>query len=584
MNSIHVIFCGTDTFRVEGALQGVVEKKHFAWDTSYHLSVTRTVNIDTVDKRLLSLCNVIVLGKGCRSPRSQDSYNDRPVLSLDDAPHSCVKALRDSHFYYGSTTLDRLRDELVRIALTPIHVIYDTLLQCLTPTGEAAFHRAFWIFDKHCTGVLRREELLSWLRQTKSLAFTEDDLQEFLDKELGNGVMVHNVALSLEQFKQIHTNWLAAGGAEEAWATLHVVGTYPSGLPHSWYDLHCTRIDKDTNTYLSLHGIKFFSNLYKLKHFKNTPNIWQFTPGCPWAGVGGLEKQELSFNKFIECWKYMALERRESVIQYARYWGYKGDAALLFARRNSRATREPQEALPNTIQALVVGSEGCGCRSLIFTLTAEGQEKESFRSVANRTEPSELYVRSMTFYPSKSDANPQTIIYTVVPSEKAELILTHENLSKSFDVVLLCYDGGDVIYSIPYLMRLYKRAIAAPCTANLPFIVVQTKTDRAAEHEDDTIKQSKSRLEAFCLEHRLLWPPVFTSCVQPENNDLPELNEYVYTVANDPNIAVGNAPLTWIRIFRRVNVVAIVSIATIGLLQALVMGVIRFQKNRKSSS
>ncbi|CCW72318.1 unnamed protein product [Phytomonas sp. Hart1] len=133
-------------------------------------------------------------------------------------------------------------------------------------------------------------------------------------------------------------------------------------------------------------------------------------------------------------------------------------------------------------------------------------------------------------------------------------------------------------------MRFYKRAKEAQCSTNLPFIIVQTKEDCAIGHDAETINQNKARLKDFCLQHRLLWPPVRTSCMQSEVNDLPELNEYVYTVAADPNIAVGNAPLTWIRIFRRVNVVAIVSIAAIGLLQALVVGVIRYQKNRKSLS
>lgn len=566
MDSIHVILCGKDAFRIESALQGTLEMRHVAWRQQYRVSCTNALSVDEVDHRLLLVCHVIVLCKGCRCPESSAAYNGRPVIALDDATEACVAAISGMDFFYGSTTLEGLREQIVTVGLTPLQVIYDTLLQCLTPMGEAAMHRAFWLLDKRTSdGVLDMAELLAWCRLIKGSGFTEAQLTPFLQE---HGLSERS-SLTEEAFIKVHLTWLSQGKTEDAWATLNVMGTHPTGLPFSWYDLNSMRIDRDVNTYLSPHAIPFFTSVYKrLRLLQDGGDLWRLTPGCPWEGVHGFLTADIPLDKFIEYWKYMALERRDLVIQYARYWGYKGEASFLFVRRNTHACRGREEVLPNMVQVLVVGAARCGKKSLLFSLTAGDGEHFSVHTDC------ELYVRTTTFYAAKGLSSqkdePQSIAYTTVSSEKAELILTNENLNKTFDVVLLCYDSSDTGPSGKVLMDLYERTMRSNASARMPFVVVATKTDL-----DPCIGPATERLEWFCRSRQLLWPAVATSATRHHDNDTAALHEYMYAVAVDPDMAVGPAPLTWVRTLRRATLTAIVAVSAVGLLQTAVTALIR---------
>lgn len=585
MDNINVILCGTDTFQVESMLQGAVEKQQYAWNKRYRFSCTRDLSVDRLDSRLLLICNVVILCRGCRSPKSTDAYHGRPILSLPDATPACVEEVHDAENYYGPATLEGLRAAVVSIALTPPHVVYDTLLQCFTPLGEAAYQRAFWLLDRDNDGRLNRDELLAWARLTRAAKFTEEDLAAFLDGEaaaagpFADGPFADS-CVTEQQFTELHQNWLDAGDFDSAWATLHAVGTHPDGLPNTWYDLNSMRIDRDVNTYLSPQAMQFLRNIYKLKNFKDpAQDIWRVTPGCPWSHMDGLPSSAtIPLDRFIECWKYMALERRDVVITYARYWGYKGDANFLFVQRSARVSRDESESLPNTLQVLVVGDAGCGRKSLIFQLTTNGKEHYDADPEAA------IYVRTTTFFADKvggsggSVEEAQTIVYTAISPDKAEIILSNESLNRTFDVVLLCVDGGHYAASAEYAMHLYSSVSQLGACPKMPFLLVMTKSDLLDNENDNDGAGATggavggnaavtATFTRFATANRLLWPPVMTSATRPEESEIAVLNEYMYTVARNPDLAVGKPPVTWVKLLRRGTFTAIVLVGSYGILQ-----------------
>lgn len=567
-SSIHVILIGTDAFRVEGALQGTVVHAHKAWNKSYQFSCTSALSVDKVDKRLLLVCHVIILCKGCRSPASKSSYSNRAVLALPDATPSCTEELADSAFFYGVCGLDELKTRALTIGLAPPHVIYDALLSRLTPVGEAALRRAFWLLDRDADGVLRLPELVGWRKQVESAAYNaEEEMVTFLS-DWGGAVATEKQA-DVEAFLELHLRWLAHGSTMEAWATLHASGVHPDGLPYSWYDLHSIRVDRESNTYLSAHAIQFFTNVYKLKRFSEAADIWAVTPGCPWTDVDGFLQERIPMVKYVEYWKYLALVRREEVIRYARFLGYKGEISYLFTRRSARAYRAPDETIPNTIHILVVGAAHSGRRSLMYALTSSGNDVYQKRDISSTT-----CVRTTTFFATKGRAEAeeaQTLVYTAVAPEASARILADPDESKLYDVVLLCYDGSNISHSANYVMRLFDEVCASEGCERMPFVVVMTKADAAqAEAEGDAAAVAGAQLQDYCLAHQLLWPPVITSSEQPDQSEASSLNEYMYAVACDPTLAVGQPPLTYVRIVRRATFVAILAVAAAGAAQTLI--------------
>ncbi|KAG5486263.1 hypothetical protein LSCM1_07386 [Leishmania martiniquensis] len=566
-SSMHVILIGTDAFQVEGALQGAAVHTHRAWNTSYQFSCTSALSIDKADRRLLQVCHVIVLCKGCRAPANKSSYSNRPVLALPDATAECVEELRESAFFYGSCALEQLKGKLLTIGLAPPHVVYDAVLGRYTPVGRIAFERAFWLFDRDADGLLRLPELVGWRKQVESVTYNaEEDMGPFLS-EWGGTVAVEKMA-NQAQFLERHARWLQEGRALEAWATLHATGIHPDGLPYSWYDLHSIRADRETNTYLSSHAIQFFTNVYKLKRFAEMTNMWSVTPGCPWDSVDGFLKEHIPMVRFVEYWKYMALLRRDEVVRYARYWGYKGEISYLFTRRTARAYRPPGEAVPNTIHVLVAGSANCGRRSLMHALTTNGPD--GFQKPDHTTA---TYVRTTTFFAAKGREQveePQTLVYSTASADACRQVLSDPELSKTIDVVLLCYDGTDIAGSGAYAVSLFEEVSATAACERLPFIVAMTKADAAQLVADGKEAKAARRLQDFCLAHQLLWPPVITSSEQPDQSEAASLNEYMYAVASDPTLAVGQPPLTFVRILRRATFLAIVAVTAAGIGQTLV--------------
>ncbi|KAL7703734.1 hypothetical protein N2W54_004969 [Lotmaria passim] len=566
-SSIHVVLIGTDAFRIEGALQGTIVHAHKAWNKSYQFSCTSALSVDKVDKRLLLVCHAIILCKGCRSPASKSSYSNRAVIALPDATPSCVEELADTAFYYGVCALGELKTKVLTVGLAPPHVIYDAQLNQLTEVGKAAFKRAFWLLDRDADGLLKLPELVGWRKQVESSAFNaEEDMVAFLSK--WGGAVATEKQADLKAFLELHLSWLTQGNTMEAWATLHVSGIHPDGLPYSWYDLHSIRVDRESNTYLSAHAIQFFTNVYKLKRFADVADMWAVTPGCPWADVDGFLQERIPMVKYVEYWKYMALMRREEVIRYARFLGYKGEISYLFTRRSARAYRTVEETVPNTIHVLVAGATHSGRRSLMYALTSSGNDVYQRSDLGSTT-----CVRTTTFFAMKGrDAaeEAQTLVYTAIPPDMSPRILADPEQSKTYDVVLLCYDGSDTFNSGAYVMRLFDAVCATEGCERMPFVVVMTKADAVHAEVDGRAAEAGKQLQEYCLAHQLLWPPVITSSEQPDQSEATSLNEYMYAVARDPTLAVGQPPLTYVRIIRRATFAAIVAVAAAGAVQTLI--------------
>ncbi|GET86125.1 hypothetical protein, conserved [Leishmania tarentolae] len=566
-SSFHVLVIGTDAFHVEGALQGTAVHTHRAWNTSYQFSCISALSVDKVDKRLLQVCHIIVLCKGCRSPANKLSYNNRAVLALPDATASCVEELKGSGFFYGTCALEELKSKVLTIGLAPPHVIFDTALDGFTPVGKAAFQRAFWLFDRDADGLLRLPELVGWRKQVEPASYSaEDDVSLFLSK--WGGAVAAEKQADQAQFLALHLEWLQKGYTLEAWATLHATGVHPDGVPYSWYDLNSMHVDEGINTYLSSHAIQFFTNVYKLKRFSDTADMWGVTPGCPWDSVAGFLTAHMPMSKFVEYWKYMALMRRDEVIRYTRYWGYKGDIRYLFTPRAARAFRQPGETVPNTIHVLVAGSKNCGRRSLMHALTTSGPGV--FQKPEHTTD---TYVRTTTFFTTKGSEQveeAQTLVYSTTSPEACTRFLSDPELSKTVDVVLLCYDGTDIDNSGAYAMSLFEQVSAREACERLPFIVVMTKADAVQRVTGAKETQTLQRLKDFCLAHQLLWPPVITSSEHPDQSEAASLNEYMYAVSSDPTLAIGQPPLTYVRILRRATLIAMIAIAAAGVGQTII--------------
>ncbi|EPY39170.1 Ras like protein family, member T1 [Angomonas deanei] len=550
METIRVVLCGADAFRVEALLRGTAEVTHYAWNKRYNFSCASALGIDSVDKQVLMVSNVVVLCKGCRPCKDISCYENLPVISLADAPTVCVEQVVDSEFYYGSASPEALKEIALSAAIAPTHILYDRLLQCLTEKGRMAYERAFWLLDKDGDNCLNASEIVSWRQRVEREDFSTGDVDLFLGHP--------NKRYTKEQFIEHHLQLFAEEKFLDAWSTVSSLGTNSNGLPFSWYDVHSLRVSPNQNTYLSSHAIQFFKNIYRLKNFGESADIWSVTPGCAWENIEGFQCNKLSLDTFIEQWKYMAIERRDSVIIYARYWGYKGETSFLFSKKSCRLCRSPRDPVANTVNVLVVGADGCGKKSLVAAIsTQRGGECPKAKC--------DVFVQTTTFFVQQSaQEEPQTIVYTVPNEKRAPLLLSDPNTAKTYDVVLLCYDSTQIRDSGMYVMDLYAKVANLEFNKGLPFVVVTTKVGCAIPspvQAGDAVEQ----LESFCKSNLLLWPPVVADAQRVESSELNSLNEYIYTLAKDPELSVGLPPLSLVRLLRRATVVSIGVVVMVGI-------------------
>lgn len=577
METIRVVLCGTDAFAVEGYLHGSAVKRHSAWNRMYNFSCVSALSVDRIDRRSLLSSHVVVLGKGARPCEKMELYAERPVISTTECPQPVLESFKGCSFYYGTVALEDLQGKLLEIGLNPPHILYNRATDDLTPLGECAYRRAFWIFDRKCTGTLDRSAVLVWRKQVETPNVPEDELLapfvEFCEKQ----------GMPYTAFKSFHLGLLRESRDEDAWATLQVVGTDVTGLPYTLGDLQALRSDGDNcNLYLSTTAIHFFSNIFRLKRFKEQESIWGFTPGCPWSAIGGLPQAGFSLEAFIGCWKYMALHASDSVIKYARYWGYKGEAGALLIRRNSRAFRDKNEVLPNTIHVVVAGAKKTGKKRLVSAISHAGGQHDG-------TALDNHYHNSCQHHPhdphqSSDDVvgvfvqtaslesgdegdeavgvvrDAPTVVYTVPQPDSVVDMMRESGINKTIDAVVLCYDCTNITKSARYIIDLYQELSRCQLCSGMPFVLVCTKAD-APPRNSRPAQRNAEVLEEFCKERQLLWPPVMTSADCPQQFELKALSNLMAAAVRDPMITVAAPPVTPVRLLRRITFGAIVFLA-----------------------
>lgn len=612
METIHVVVCGLDTAEVQAVLEGPLTQSHYAWKKSYSFAITVGTAVDFVHEDVFSkVCSVIVLCEGCTPPPSLDYYYNISTVAVSECPKDCVDQLGDAEFFYGVVDLNELRMRVLSLALAPTHVIYDQLLQYFTPVGELAAQRAFWLLDKDCDGLLKVEDIVMWRRLVEKRDFELVHVDHFFfdhllpaleesshagsarlaSEEPGKTPPNLQEGLTSSQFLSYLLALLKRGDLLEVWATLHAVGTHPNGLPYSWSDVHSVQTPyRLGNTYLSPYGITFLKNVFKRALLRNnsrngsfsggapsTSSVWSFTPGCPWTAIVGLPTDKISLDGFIEAWKYMALEQPDTVIIYARFWGYKGSPMQLFVRRNARASRLVSEVVPNCIQVLVVGGKGMGRRSLVTALVREtansgGYDEmcQSSAPLSNKDDENLLFVRTATrvlpHFSGQSSSEPLTYVFTVLFPTMATSILRNELLNRTIDVVLLCFDHTQPKKSIALITSIVQQVKALGTCKRMPFVIVGTKADLLIEKGyalPDT--EELRNFSIFCQTERLLWPPmIFNSSVSPNENGVrvDVMMEFLYHAVRDPDIAVACPKVTAVRTIRRATLLTLLSCLT----------------------
>lgn len=616
METIHVVVCGFDTAEVQAVLEGPLTQSHYAWKKSYSFAITMGTAVDFVHEDVFSkVCSVIILCSGCTPPPSLDYYYNISTVAVPECPQDCLDQLGDAEFFYGVVDMDNLRMKVLSLALAPMHVIYDQLLQYFTPVGELASQRSFWILDRDCDGRLKVDDIVMWRRLVEKRDFESDHVDHFFFSQVlpcleennkkNSSPEVENVEdsvkspLSLEegltssQFLSYLLALLQRGEVVEVWATLHAVGTHPNGLPYSWSDLHSVQSPyRLGNTYLSPYGITFLKNVFKRALLRSSSincrggsflvtssassTVWSFTPGCPWTAIVGLPTEKISLDGFIEAWKYMALEQPDTVIIYARFWGYKGSPMQLFVRRNARAARQVAEVVPNCIQVLVVGGKGMGRRSLVTALVGESASCTGYPEMCHPSHPDSptkddeknfLFVRTSTrvlpHFSGQSSSEPLTYVFTVLFPSMASAILRNELLNGTIDVVLFCFDHTQPKKSIGLITSTLQQVKTLGTCKRMPFVIVGTKADLLVGNDFQLQETEDVKgLATFCLNERLLWPPMlFNSVASPSENAVPVdmMMEFLYHVVRDPDIAVACPKGTPLRTIRRAGLLTMLS-------------------------
>ena len=438
--------------------------------------------------------------------------------------------------------------------LGPREVLLDVKEKKLTSNAVFALRRAFWLLDKDKNGFLNKSEASAWPTALLPADLPAEGLSESL-------------------FLAHASDLLQAGHHRAIWEVLksQQVST-KTALPYVPFDTASVKVDDNTVLYLSHVAVQFFVSLYQLDRFPRLDDMWRLVPGgCPWSPIASLPSSNIPLDQFMECWKLMTWLNRDAVIKCARTWGFRGEPQQLFTKRKCRAQRSNEEALPNSLKVLVVGSPHCGRSSLINALCERpdvddsnllrtgrarsvGSSSASTTPRAGTASVSPMFIRTITV-PDEQNNQPVTLIYVKLPDVETSQVLITPALQKQYDVVLLCFEGCDP-YSCSYWMERFKLA-AGLKPARLPFVLVGTKCDVPLCEQ-----ATESLVDSFCRASRLSWPPLYTSgVVEPQDapcglrNEIDQLNELVAWVSQRPEHALAPPEISTARYARRVLIV-----------------------------
>jgi hypothetical protein len=487
------------------------------------------------------------------------------VMSLPDALHHCV--------------------ELVK---TPTHVIWDRRAEVYTLTGQQALKRAFWLLDQDMDGCLSDAEVILWYNKMFDTASDADVAavrQHLKDAEAamnstgivdsadaqrsahsGRARFVTDSGVLVDGFLEACRTLLRDGRSAVVWALLWDTGVGHDGLPYAPDTLdRAPFADHTQRVQLSANGSRFFSGLYTSQRGPRVRDLWEFTPECPFHGIPGLaapadDGSGLSASDFLQGWKALAVFDPRAVIEFAMWWGYKGDPALLFVLKPSVDARESDRDWPSTLRVMVIGSSGCGKSSLLQHLSAPAKvsggahEDEGHSTQVGVRGP---LVRAITIPRAGTDV---TLLLEEVPEADVRQILASPEAALAYDGAMVCFAPSSD-RSMDFLYEVVPELAAYP---QLPVTFTLTMTDVPFS---DTPRAPAP--DAYLAAHGFAWCP-FTTSSYPERSQLLGIGNDVDALPATLLETLYNAEVTRVpvvttaRKIRRVLVVT-VGIAVVGL-------------------
>jgi hypothetical protein len=511
-------------FSADGAVSVIVNEDDPQRAVQVVLNPAPPVGIDVIDDVLILVC-------GATDTSSVRHLADRVWSVIDATPDwqpICLFVLHQSHRadvpqgagigalreleskldrdprYYGSHHVSAdPRDEVpslrplaalqlaIDVVKTPTHVIWDRRAQMFTLTGERALGRAFWLLDQDVDGFLSDAEILLWYNKMIENA-TEDDVAlvktnlRMIEATQPAFRLLDERGVTLAGFLAVCGSLARDNRTSVVWALLWDSGIHHDGLPYAPDAMERVPVcDGSRVVQLSLNGAKFFTSLYTKRRFAQLRDLWGFTPECPWGQINGMPRaeEELSCATFLKCWKVMARLDPHVVAEFAFYWGYKSDAALLFVSKPTRPQRTQDRDWPTTLEVLVLGGHGCGKSALLKRLQADEEAGGDDHHDGASTMSAAARGPLITALDLQRSGELTTLILREVPETEAfsEWIMHPENMA-TIDAVVVCFAGCDdnsldFLYdAVPHLSKHRTLPVVFTLTkADLPFSEVPRK-------------------------------------------------------------------------------------------------------------
>eukprot|EP00759_Apiculatamorpha_spiralis_P055265 PhF_6_TR7349/c0_g1_i1/m.11046/K07870/RHOT1, ARHT1; mitochondrial Rho GTPase 1 len=437
----------------------------------------------------------------------------------------------------------------------PLQSLWDVKENSFTANGWRSLRRAFWLLDVDLDGVLNDTEIYFW--HNKLFGATNDTdvatLKSFLQKQQQQQQAAKQQSESFitEQGAVTPTGFLAVCQAMifdkkqlKLWRMLRSFGCGANALPYTQQEIADLELPDHTCTYeLSPFGEAFFTSLVSERRFPTPKDMWTFVPGCgaPWPG--GMQEKDLEPKHFMLRWRNEAVTNYRTVCMYARWWNFSEPLSVLFIPKRKRqfvSSKEKQSGsnvIPNVIRVLVAGAPKCGKTSLVKYITngvvvspddEEGQEDSSVTTPASST------IEYVT--PAVKGGNCITIVDCA--DEDVVECVRNDLYMSTIDVVLLIFDGSDP-FGFSYVAKVHDM-IEEMKYKKLPVVITLSKMDLGVVDQEDGESP-----DIYCTDHRLLWPPLITTVVDPKmlptsmlsRNEAGKILELVSELAEHPELA-----------------------------------------------
>jgi hypothetical protein len=426
----------------------------------------------------------------------------------------------------------------VDLVKTPTHVVYDRRAESFTLTGERCLRRAFWLLDQDVDGYLSDAEVLLWYNKMFDNA-TEDDVavvkKHLKDLEAQAAAVEHgsspqaqqhgdaderstnaacqgrfvnnDFGVTVDGFLSVCLVMLREGRASVIWALLGDTGIGHDGNPFPTHSLDRVPFpDQTCCVQLSLNGTRFFAGLYSKRRFVQPTDLWTFTPECPWDAIPGMPTidNNLDSERFVAAWKTMTVLHPAAVAEFAFFWGYKSDPALLFVVKPTREHRKTERDWPSTLQVAVIGTEGTGKSELLARIGRGAQDGDGAADDVATVLSSTTGRSGPTVVPVTVPYNgePTTLVLREVPEASAFQFVNDPTAMAQVDGVLLCFTGSDD-FSLDFMYDIVPHLVVH---TSLPIALVLTKADLPVSEQPRKVPPP-----VFLQKHGLPWCPFATS-------------------------------------------------------------------------